>query len=361
MKTTSVRKSGPEKRDMNRSPAASVSPSFSATETDNSVSGMELRRTRNRSRKLDSPTMVSASTATPAAVDSGGGATRGRPRKTVSSKESPSPSPPHTRNIRNVSSMDSTVQDKEQYCDGEPQSGTKIIVMPSYPAVMRNVQTNCKPQTSSMGVQCEPQTRSIGVQTEKDYSNKVLIPVPVPVYVPVPMYMYSLPFPVPLPFPLPIPVPIFIPTTRNSAKGIMKEIKKIQDKMPADPYEAELLMMAEMVAEEKHETESSSEDETKSDSTTTNLQFNNNSNNNNVQSLQTANNNSYGEDVVQMALKMASVDYDPQSMNTVDLESAMTVNTITNLSTNLLPQSADRMNLLGAEGGELQLLDSRFA
>jgi hypothetical protein len=54
---------------------------------------------------------------------------------------------------------------------------------------------------------------------------KVLIPVPVPIYVPAPMHMYSSPYPVPVPFPLPVPVPIFIPTTRNSAHGIMKEIK----------------------------------------------------------------------------------------------------------------------------------------
>ena len=89
----------------------------------------------------------------------------------------------------------------------------------------------------------------MGTQTAKDYSHKVLIPVPVPTFIPQPMYMYSAPFPVPVPIPLPIPVPIFIPTTRNSAQGILKEIKKIQDKMPADPFEAELLMMAEMVAE----------------------------------------------------------------------------------------------------------------
>lgn len=52
-----------------------------------------------------------------------------------------------------------------------------------------------------------------------------IIPVPVPIYVPSPMWMFSMPFPVPFPFPLPVPVPIFIPTTRNSASGIMKEIK----------------------------------------------------------------------------------------------------------------------------------------
>lgn len=43
----------------------------------------------------------------------------------------------------------------------------------------------------------------------------------------------------------------------------MKEIKKIQVKIPTDPFEAELLMMAEMVAGEKKidNTDSESEDD----------------------------------------------------------------------------------------------------
>lgn len=63
------------------------------------------------------------------------------------------------------------------------------------------------------------------VQTEEREAKKILIPVPVPIYVPTPMHMYSTPTPVPMPIPLPVPIPIFIPTTRNSAAGIMKEIK----------------------------------------------------------------------------------------------------------------------------------------
>ena len=43
---------------------------------------------------------------------------------------------------------------------------------------------------------------------------------------------------------MPIPVPVFIPTTRNSGRGILKQIKKIQAKMPSDPYEAEVLALA---------------------------------------------------------------------------------------------------------------------
>lgn len=53
----------------------------------------------------------------------------------------------------------------------------------------------------------------------------IFIPVPVPIFIPAPMRMYSSPYPVPVPITLPIPVPIFIPTTKNSADGILKEIK----------------------------------------------------------------------------------------------------------------------------------------
>ena len=61
---------------------------------------------------------------------------------------------------------------------------------------------------------------------EEDWSPKqVLVPVPVPIYVPVPVHMYSTPVPYPLPVPVPIPVPCFIPTTRKSADGILKQIK----------------------------------------------------------------------------------------------------------------------------------------
>ncbi|KOB77934.1 WOC protein, partial [Operophtera brumata] len=119
---------------------------------------------------------------------------------------------------------------------------------------------------------------------------RVLIPVPVPIYVPVPCAMWSLPFPVPIPIPIPIPTPVFIPTTRNSAKGILKEINKIHDKMPTDPFEAELLMMAEMVAGDK-----------KKDQTEEGFSP--------VPGID--GNNAFGEDMLQMALKMAT-EYEDQ-------------------------------------------------
>ncbi|XP_055387777.1 zinc finger MYM-type protein 3 isoform X1 [Condylostylus longicornis] len=193
---------------------------------------------------------------------------------------------------------------------------TTIITIPPVPPKISNKRIMCKPVTETKGITCKPLSFNTGVQTDEDMTAKILIPIPVPIYVPQPLHMYSLPFPVPVPVPLPIPIPIFIPTTRNSANGILKEIKKIHDKMPSDPFEAELLMMAEMVAGDNKKEESDSDDEDEAPGLPT-------ENYNNDEIVTT--NNAYGEDVLQMALKMAT-EYDEPA---VDLESAMTASTIT--------------------------------
>lgn len=47
-----------------------------------------------------------------------------------------------------------------------------------------------------------------------------------------------------------VPVPLFFPTTLDSAERIVKTIQEIKEKIPDDPLEADLIMMAEMVAED---------------------------------------------------------------------------------------------------------------
>ncbi|XP_070159800.1 zinc finger MYM-type protein 3 isoform X4 [Polyergus mexicanus] len=182
----------------------------------------------------------------------------------------------------------------------------QVITRPSSPVKIQNKTTQCKPLVHTKGVSVRPHPCTKWTQT-KEKVQQVIVPIPVPIYVPFPMHMYSMPFPVPMPFPLPIPVPLFIPTTRNSAKGIMKDIKKIQEKIPADPYEAELLMMAEMVATEKKTNDSDSDSVDDSPEA--------------VDS-----NNAFGDDMLQMALKMATGELDEPA---VDLEAALTPNTIT--------------------------------
>lgn len=43
---------------------------------------------------------------------------------------------------------------------------------------------------------------------------------------------------------------MFLPVTMNNAERIVETIKEIKEKIPADPFEAELILMAEMVAEQ---------------------------------------------------------------------------------------------------------------
>lgn len=45
-------------------------------------------------------------------------------------------------------------------------------------------------------------------------------------------------------------MPVFLPTTLQSAEHIVKTIDELKAKVPADPLEADLIAMAEMIAEE---------------------------------------------------------------------------------------------------------------
>ena len=120
-------------------------------------------------------------------------------------------------------------------------------VLPAEIPVMKNKCVQSKPFMQTKGVSCRPHPCHKETQTE-GLTNPTPIPIPVPIHVPTPCKMYNAPFPVPVPIPLPFPVPIFIPTTRRSEKGIQKVIKRILNKIPADPFEAELLALAGDVA-----------------------------------------------------------------------------------------------------------------
>merc|ERR1719244_908753 len=133
-------------------------------------------------------------------------------------------------------------------------------VLPSEVASVKNKGMQTKPFMMTKGVSCRPHPCHKETQTE-GLTQPVPIPIPVPIHVPTPCKMYNAPFPVPVPIPLPFPVPIFIPTTRNGQKGIEKIIKKILNKIPADPFEAELLALAGNVAGGKDSSDSESEPE----------------------------------------------------------------------------------------------------
>jgi len=132
-------------------------------------------------------------------------------------------------------------------------------VLPAEIPTMKNKGLQTKPFMLTKGVSCRPHPCHKETQTE-GLSQPVPIPVPIPIHVPTPCKMYNAPFPVPVPIPLPFPVPIFIPTTRHSMKGILKVIKKIMNKIPADPFEAELLALAGNIAGEDKDSSDSESD-----------------------------------------------------------------------------------------------------
>ena len=62
------------------------------------------------------------------------------------------------------------------------------------------------------------------------------------------MHMYTLPIPHPITLPVPVPIPMFLPVAHNNADRLLETIKEIRDRIPSDPLEAELLMLADALA-----------------------------------------------------------------------------------------------------------------
>ncbi|XP_029022708.1 zinc finger MYM-type protein 4 isoform X2 [Betta splendens] len=119
------------------------------------------------------------------------------------------------------------------------------------PKILKNKALLCRPLVQNKGVSCKTQTTDAESQTSETFPKVLVLPVPVPVYVPVPMNMYSQCTPQPVGLPLPLPVPMFLPVTMDSAESIVETIQEIKEKIPSDPFEAELILMAEMVAEQE--------------------------------------------------------------------------------------------------------------
>ncbi|XP_075291815.1 zinc finger MYM-type protein 3 isoform X2 [Opisthocomus hoazin] len=122
---------------------------------------------------------------------------------------------------------------------------------PPVPATPRkNKAAMCKPLMQNRGVSCKMEMKSKGCQTEADWKPQVIVlPIPVPIFVPVPMHMYCQKVPVPFSMPVPVPVPMFLPTTLESTDKIVETIEELKVKIPSNPLEADILAMAEMIAE----------------------------------------------------------------------------------------------------------------
>ncbi|XP_051527024.1 zinc finger MYM-type protein 4-like isoform X2 [Myxocyprinus asiaticus] len=137
-----------------------------------------------------------------------------------------------------------TVEVTEEGDDSRPKR------MGKDPQVLKNKASNkSKSKSKNKATTCKPNTCDVEIQIDKT-PKVIVLPVPVPVYVPLPMHLYSQYIPQSVGIPLPVPVPLFFPTTLDSAERIVETIQEIKEKIPDDPLEADLILMAEMVAED---------------------------------------------------------------------------------------------------------------
>ncbi|KAM4656351.1 zinc finger MYM-type protein 4-like isoform 4-T4 [Amazona ochrocephala] len=139
---------------------------------------------------------------------------------------------------------------------GDASTQTDALKLPSSqpPRLLKNKALLCKPITQTKATSCKPHTQNKECQTEEEVAVQpqiIVVPIPVPVFVPVPLHLYTQYTPVPLGMPVPVPVPMLFPTTLDNADKIIETIQDIKEKIPTNPFEADLLQMAEMIAEDE--------------------------------------------------------------------------------------------------------------
>eukprot|EP00063_Salmo_salar_P058175 XP_014033010.1 PREDICTED: zinc finger MYM-type protein 4-like isoform X3 [Salmo salar] len=160
-------------------------------------------------------------------------------------------SPTGQPNYSNTS-LQGTVPSRHVKYVGNASTQTQTPRAPP-PRAQKNKALLCKPMVQNKGIMCKPNFTTIGCQTDDDFPKVIIVPVPVPVYVPVPMNLYTQYTPQPVGLPIPLPVPMFLPVTLDNAERIVETIQDIKEKIPSDPFEADLILMAEMVADEGRE------------------------------------------------------------------------------------------------------------
>uniref|UniRef100_Q5VZL5-2 Isoform 2 of Zinc finger MYM-type protein 4 n=1 Tax=Homo sapiens TaxID=9606 RepID=Q5VZL5-2 len=138
---------------------------------------------------------------------------------------------------------------------GDASTQTDALKLPPSqpPRLLKNKALLCKPITQTKATSCKPHTQNKECQTEDTPSQPqiIVVPVPVPVFVPIPLHLYTQYAPVPFGIPVPMPVPMLIPSSMDSEDKVTESIEDIKEKLPTHPFEADLLEMAEMIAEDE--------------------------------------------------------------------------------------------------------------
>ncbi|XP_050012495.1 zinc finger MYM-type protein 4 isoform X2 [Alexandromys fortis] len=148
---------------------------------------------------------------------------------------------------------------------GDASTQTDALKLPPSqpPRLLKNKALLCKPITQTKATSCKPHTQNKECQTEDTPSEPqvMVVPVPVPVFVPIPLHLYTQYTPVPFGIPVPLPVPMLIPSSVDNEDKATESTEDIKEKLPTHPFEADLLEMAEMMAEDEEKGKSLSQGE----------------------------------------------------------------------------------------------------
>ncbi|KAM6173213.1 zinc finger MYM-type protein 4 isoform 4-T4 [Erethizon dorsatum] len=137
---------------------------------------------------------------------------------------------------------------------GDASTQTDALKLPPSqpPRLLKNKALLCKPITQTKATSCKPHTQNKECQTDSPSQPQIIVvPVPVPVFVPIPLHLYTQYAPVPFGIPVPMPVPMFVPSSMDNEDKVAESIDDIKEKLPTHPFEADLLEMAEMIAEDE--------------------------------------------------------------------------------------------------------------
>ncbi|KFO24322.1 zinc finger MYM-type protein 4 isoform X1 [Fukomys damarensis] len=138
---------------------------------------------------------------------------------------------------------------------GDASTQTDALKLPPSqpPRLLKNKALLCKPITQTKATSCKPHTQNKECQTEDTPSQPqiIVVPIPVPVFVPIPLHLYTQYAPVPFGIPVPMPVPMLVPSSMDNEDKVLESIADIKEKLPTHPFEADLLEMAEMIAEDE--------------------------------------------------------------------------------------------------------------
>ncbi|XP_001380579.3 zinc finger MYM-type protein 4 isoform X4 [Monodelphis domestica] len=137
---------------------------------------------------------------------------------------------------------------------GDASTQTDALKLPTTqpPRLLKNKALLCKPITQTKATSCKPHTQNKECQTDTPSPPPVImVPIPVPVFVPIPLHLYTQYAPVPFGLPVPMPVPLLIPTTVDCANKVNETIHDIKESLSPHPFEADLLQMAEIIAEDE--------------------------------------------------------------------------------------------------------------